>query len=1236
MIDVTARPSPFRPELVRLEVEPGACVAEIIVRAMECAGQPVRLAAYACVTIDERKVNKAEWLETLPPAGARVVINALPGDDFGSLFVQIAGFALSFAVPAFGPVVAGVSIGQLAVRAGITLASSLIAQAIAPNPRQTLTGQRDAPTPASYSITGIRNEARPYGAIPMVYGRLVNFHPPLASLPFTNSSNANGDQYLHMLFGWMGECSVDSIKLGDTPIGALRAISYETRSGASTDTNVTLYPAQVREQALSIQLRQPNGYTYRTTEPDTDEITCEVLFPNGMGRITDRNQKLGIMVTFRVIVAPAGSSSFTPAPVVADNSNNVRIDGDGRFTVSAYSKAAIRRSVSFRVTRGEYQVGIARVTIDDQSDTSGDNQSTTFEDSYLSTIRSARFDPPLTQTGLAQIAVRAQANEQLNGVIDNLNCTVQRLLPVWNGSTWSAPQATRNPAWAFCDVLRGAGNSRPLADARLDLATILTWAQACDAAGVTFDGVLSERSSVWETLQEIAATGFASPTVRDGKYSVIHDKPRTTVIQHFSPRNSWGLKVTRLFGELPHAITVRFPNEATLHQADEITVYDDGYNAGNATLFEVIDLPYTTSALLAWKAGRRYLATARLRPRIISIETDIEFLICERGDLVRLSHDVMLAGISSARVKGGTYDGTLNMTAVLLDASVPMTAGQSYALRFRKSTGETILAPVDTVAGDQTNLTFTTPLSSGGSQPTVGDLVLFGVSGSESIECLVRSIEPRSDLSATMTLVDYAPAIFTADTTTIPDFNPRITLRPIVQRKAPAPPIIVSASSDEAALIRIANGVFLARILVAYELRPTANNLPAESIQARWRANGGASDAEYTVVPVQTGLISIMPVEDGDTVVVELRSISSAGATSEWVSITHTVVGRTTRPPSVERFYRQSGAVTWPYPDPPIDLAGFRLRAHYGTSTQWETARALHEGLVTAPPFDISALSGTQTILIKAVDTSGLESLTAASVTLALGDVLTSNVVVTQSEDPGFTGTLTGGTDTGTQIEASVLTAPMLFDPPGDPLYGAAGDPFYVGTVYSEMTYTARYTPQTSYLYDGILKLALTVIGPYTVDYRISTSPAFYGAGGAAFYGSGSAAFYDASAVGEWVSWPGELGPFETIADTYDIRVTTFEGAVQGIVSQFDLITDLPDVLDVLEDVAIASGSTRLPLTKTFRAITGVQLTVQTDGSGGISARIIDKDATLGPDVEVLNAAGTAVNGVVDAIIQGY
>lgn len=1233
MLEIVAKPHPFRQEILRLAVPAGPTVADLLLEVARRAEIEPGLLAYAAVTIDEAKVPPELWPVVRPKDGRAVVVNALPGDDFASIFVTLAGFALAAFIPPIGGLtLAGVSIGQVAVRAAITLATSLVAQAVAPSPRQTLSGGRDALPDASYAITGTRNEAMPYGVVPVVYGRILNFHPPLAALPYTETWSAD-QQYIRMLFAIEGRASFSNLKVGDTPIGNLKNTTYETRTGASTDTDPGLFPRQVREQSLSVELRQAQGFTYRTTEPDTDEVSIEIVFPNGMGRVSDRNVKFGINVQFQVLYFGPGMSGYNAAPLQQDAGGGVTINGGGVFTISGYSKAVIRRSVRFLVPRGQYSVGVARITVDDQSDNVGKNQSTTFETSYLSTIRSIQYQAPVTRDGLAMIAVRAQASDQLNGVIDTLNCTVQRLLPVWNGSSWSTPQATRNPAWAFCDVLRGPGNARPLDDSRLDLATILTWAQACDAAGITFDAVIAERRSVWEMLQEIAATGFASPTVRDGKFSVVHDTTRTVPVQHFSPRNSRGFQVTRLYGDLPNVLKVRFPNERTLHQTDEIRVYDDGYTAANATREEVLDLPYTTSATLAYRAARRYLATARLRPRIVSLETDLEFLICERGDLVRVTHDTALIGLGAARVKSLTTDGGGNLTAVTLDAA-QVVGSASYALRVRTATGATLYAPVTASAGEQVTFTLVTPIASGDPMPAIGDHVLYGEAGAESREFIVRSIEPRADLSATLTLVDYAPAIFTAASGPIPDYDPGITLRPTLQRRQPPKPAILSVDSDEDTLVQLGDGTLLARILIAYEVRQTADTLPAVRVTVRWREAGSAADPQYLYQPVAAGQISLMPVEEGTAYQVEIRSESEFGMTSEWATVTHTVVGKTAPPPAVETLYRQRDALTWDYPDPPRDLAGFRLRAHYGTATDWASARPLHPGLVAGPPFDISELDGTQVVLLCAVDTSGNESSPPAQITLNLGDPLVANVLLTQDEHPSWGGTITGGTVSVGLLEADSTT--LFWGPDTSVFWPASGAAtFWPTDTFLDLVYVARYTPITDHI-GAVVKLALDVTGTYAVDYRIAVSPTFWASDPSTFWGTDTDDFWAAETFGAWQPWPGVLGPIDSTAEEYDLRVSVAGGLTQGVLTEMSLLVDVPDILEYLEDVAISSGGTRLPITRTYRAITSVQITVQDDGGTAASALILDKDAALGPNIKTINTSRTGVNGTVDAVVQGY
>ena len=1229
MITVVACPHPLRPDRYVWQASGRPTVEDLVVEAAERGRVPLTAMCNAVVVIGDRMIAKDRWKHTRPKSGT-VVVKTLPADPGTlALAVSVGG---SFAASAVPGALGLTGIAASLVSAGIGLLTTLAVGALTPTPKQRNAGRQES-LQARYSIQGFRNEQRPYQPIPKIYGRRVKYFPVLATQPYSEIVWGE-EQVVRAVFDvGYGPLSISDIRIGETPLDQFEDCTYEVRQGYPSDAALTLFPGQVREVATNIQLKQVDGFVLQTTTEDADEAIVDISFPGGLQRVTGKQIKFGVSVSFEIQIRPASGGAWQ-SPTLTAPASGVFLSG-GSFEIQANSKSAVRRTVRVVFpSRDQWQVQIRRLTTDDQAVNTGENQSVTTEDSYLTAFRSVTNTAPINKTGIARIAIRVRASNQLNGQIEQLNCTVQAILPVWNGSTWTE-QETRSPAWAFCDVLRGTANARPMAASRIDLARMLEWDAQTTADGITFDGLLDQRQSVAEALDDIAATAHAMRITRNGLYSVSFDAERTTVVQHFTPRNSRKFQGSRMFATRPHALDVLFPDEATFHQQNKIRIYDSGYSASNATLFESLELPFTTSATQAWKIGRRKMFAARLRPEVYSFETDIEHIVCEPGDLIRVTHDVPLWGVSAARVRAIATSGS-NTTGVTLDAAVPMSGGVSYALRFRLATGDTLLAPVDTVAGDQTAITFTTavPTSTG---PAVGDLALFGISDSESVELVVRSIEPIADMGARITCQDYAPEIFDADTGSIPTFDPQITLPAVANRATPPRVQVLSVDSDEDALIRSSDGTLTSRILLSVALDQSSGNTQAEIIQGRYRESGTTGDfAWLSPVPASGGELSVLPVQDGSTYTVQVRSVSQFGATSDWTEITHTVIGKAAPPPNVDRFYRQGNALTWPYPDPPLDLAGFLLRANYGASADWGTARALHPGVVSAPPFDISALHGTQTILIKAVDTSGIESETAASVTIDLGDLLTANVVVTQSEAPGWAGPLTGGTDTGTNIEASLLSSPPFWGADSELFWGADGSLFWDANTYDSMVYTATYTPTTDILGDGVLKIDTTVTGGFTIDYRISTSGTFWGVDADPFWGADDALFWDADTIGEWLPFPGALGPFDSTADSYQFRLTTLGGPTQGIASQFDIVIDVPDITESFEDVVISAASTRLTLTKTYRAIKTVNATVQTDGNGGISARIIDKDESLGPDIEVLNAAGTAVTGLIDATIQGY
>jgi hypothetical protein len=167
-----------------------------------------------------------------------------------------------------------------------------------------------------------------------------------------------------------------------------------------------------------------------------------------------------------------------------------------------------------------------------------------------------------------------------------------------------AGRITSNPASIYRDVLQGPANKIPLADTRLDLTTNLpNWWTNCNNNSRFFNGIFDQPGTVFDTLRAIAPLGRAAYQLRDGLYSVVQDVAQSSIVQHFTPRNSWGFKGTFAFPNLPQALRVRWTNPANDWQPDERIVYDDkaasGGVAETAVLFNGSSGEVTLPTLLA-------------------------------------------------------------------------------------------------------------------------------------------------------------------------------------------------------------------------------------------------------------------------------------------------------------------------------------------------------------------------------------------------------------------------------------------------------------------------------------------------------------------------------------------------------------------------------------------------------------------------------------------------------------
>jgi hypothetical protein len=658
------------------------------------------------------------------------------------------------------------------------------------------------------------------------------------------------------------------------------------------------------------------------------------------------------------------------------------------------------------VPRSQYDIRVRRETAD-----SSDNQ--VFDDVAWTALRTITDEPPITfEQPIAVTALRIRASDQLNGVIDQLNADVTAILPDWDGASW-VERPTVNPASSYRDVLTGNGNARALATSRLDDATLQEWHDFCEDEGFAYNFPGDTQTSVQRKLADIAQAGRAAPTIRDGKWSVVIDQERTTPVQHFTPRNSWGFEGQKAFPDQPHAWRIRFPNEDEGYEQDERIVYDDGFDSSNATKFESLELAGVTAPEQVYTLGRYHIAVARLRPEVYTFSTDVEHIVCTRGDLIRVTHDVPLWGLNSGRVVSVTDDGgsPAQATGVRLDQEVTMEADKSYNLRFRLADGSTLVKNVDTDAGDTQDLTFSTPFDLADA-PEAGDLAMFGEVGSESVELLVKSIEPSENLTAKITAVDHSPAIYGADQGTIPAFDSQIS------GLEPLPPVTLTGDprSDESALQRTPNGL-IPRIIIP--VQPVQQD--SAFLEAQIKPDNADETWQQAAIQSQSSnTIALTDVDEGESYDIRLRwringarSFQGTGI-GPWTPINgYRVVGRTTPPEGLQNLTISAlggmAFLRWdPVPDLDVKFGG-RIEFRHSPNTSgvtWGTSTSISRSAQgNATQVQLPLKSGTY--LARPFDSKGIPSETVAKVTTKQAQAINFANVSSVIEQTAFSGTKT-------------------------------------------------------------------------------------------------------------------------------------------------------------------------------------------------------------------------------------
>jgi putative tail protein len=866
LMPVSCCPHPFDGRRVDYAVPEGLTIAEII----ELIQPDPLLRTHGVAFIGEHMISREVWHGVRPKAGALLSIRLLPssGRTAAMIGLMVLAVAIAVAVPFLAPVVgAALSVGATTalaitsaagavVLAGATLAVNMLLPP--PGPQLAKHYGNESPT---YAISGGRNQARPWEKVPFLLGRF-KLTPPYASQPYREVVGA--DTYWRTIFAPAhGPVVVDEMRIGNTLLSNFQGVETEFRRGywsmpdkgnwnagsgtfpsspsfgdtwtcsvagtvagvaytvgqtitfnglaASTSASAwdldqgkpfALYPNDVFEDALSAAVKHATPVV-RATQANADEIAVELVFERGLVHIDNSppGKRADGSVALRIEQSPTGADTWT---TVLEKTIT------GRQTTPLYWGHRWKSSdVGAQDANRQYDIRATRVSGDMDEDRN-------FGNFTWYSLKTFTMGNPVPVPGVALMAVRIKASGQLSGALDEFNAVCRSICRDWDAASgaWMW-RPTSSPAAHFRHVLQHPTRQQPASDAQIDLARLAYWDGVTRPANRTFNGVFDAKTSLYDALIQIARVGRAVPTLRDLKYSVIIDEPKTAPVRLFTPRNSWDYSGELTHAPLPHAYRIGFVNAAKDWSAQEVVVYDDGYDASNATRIDLVQWPGIYDHDQAWKEGRFHLAQQRLRREVHKITTDFEHLACERGDLVALQHDVIAVGLGAARIKSVTDDGTYALS-VTLDNGLTMEAGKSYGLRARRVVGgaqRTDLYAVNAGAGEQVTLTFTSPPLLADA-PQAGDLVAFGELGRETLRTLVRDIAPRNDLSAVLTLIAEAPAVHTAELGgSIPAYDP------VVTRPAALPaPVVTDIRSDARVMRLTASRALITRVV--FSLQP--------------------------------------------------------------------------------------------------------------------------------------------------------------------------------------------------------------------------------------------------------------------------------------------------------------------------------------------------------------------------------------------------------------------------------
>lgn len=867
-----------------------------------------------------------------------------------------------------------------------------------------------------------------------------------------------------------------------------------------------------------------------------------------------------------------------------------------------------RQAVSWNVPLGMYEVRVWKVSADIQS--SRESNQTAIGQILCYQVDSADY------SGQLRLALRIQASSQLNGAVDEFSAIASGWCSVWTGTEWKW-DTTSNPAWWFLWFARGKIDSDGhrvygggLTDAQIDIAAIKAWGLWCDRNRLTFNYVLDQKMSAAAVLQMIARAGRASMTHQTGKLGVVWDAENLPETAMFGPFNirAGSFKIAYVNEGTVDEVVLNFINKDAGWVMDEVRAKVPGALATNNPL--QLDLDGCTNADLAGREANLIAASQVWKRRRISWETDVEGLVCTRGDVVSFSHDLTVWGYSG-RMMPGSGGHTIK-----LQHSVP-SDGSGIAL-LRSPDGIMKTVNVISAVGDVDELTVVTDLAG---FPMPGDV---GYENS-SVFDWAWQFDPLSTPGRRFKVSGVAPAGDGLRFEAVDD-DPEYYL-------CESNPYLYTPPKDGGLLVGVVFSIAATESIVSVsgdQIRVQLSWVLSRDMPARVEVS---VNSVSRLVQIVEGRSLELIVRTGDVVAATVTPKGSTG-TGAPKRLTYLVVGLGAPLPPVEGLttvFRDGLTVlSWrkvqDIRDPLYEVrlgeswANSRL---VGTTADREILAIGNDSYWVAARFKLS---------------NGGVIYGPASGIVVSGAVLVRNVLIAQDEAPDWLGTLSDSAI----IYDGKLSLAALGDWLASPDFLAESDLLWMGGASPEGTYTNSVDDQVDIGYVTPVRIDFDIeFVAISQDDDLFSIPDLLAAedllnGSARQAITVRPQIRYAQEEGAWSDWV-DFVPGLVNARYFDVRLylATANPRVVPLVSRFLWTVDVPDLVQRAESVTVPAAGMRVTFPKPFHARPNLQVTILDSQSGDravVPAVTLDES---GFDISILNGS-TPVERQINWLAQGY